>query len=349
MISPRRVPAALALLSLLLPVSPAHGSKPRLRLEQIDSRRCSSEGLIDLFVAELELEGSLRRPSTSQIRLVVDGTLLTATPVKATTFAKSDHALHLALVIQTSGLSKEDLGRVVRGVRDLLQALPRKSRVTVIIYSWQVQRLITRGRPRQALALLGDIAAANVAVDPALTESIKAGLRALQQPKPGLRRLLVVFSDGANQSPKRDLFRGLGSRARSRGVTIHPISFSSIDERGPLLNLGEIAKRTNGTLRWARRSADIAGQFLALSREINEQLVLTFKVPDRCALRHTVQVTSGLLRSRGAVIKALRPHQEQRAARWSGWKYVFIACVPLLMLLLVLITRWMIRGKTDAR
>src|SRR5205823_1645824 len=76
------------------------------------------------------------------------------------------------------------------------------------------------------------------------------------------------------------IFRALGDFAAARHVPIHSIAFSPTDERGPLLNLGEISKRSHGTFRWARSADDLRAQVEGLIEELNQQYVLTFRLDD---------------------------------------------------------------------
>src|SRR5207247_708076 len=68
------------------------------------------------------------------------------------------------------------------------------------------------------------------------------------------------------------------ARAARARVPIHTIAFSPTYERGPLLNLGEVSKRSNGTFRWARTADDLRAQIDTLTDELNKQYVLTFKL-----------------------------------------------------------------------
>jgi hypothetical protein len=88
-------------------------------------------------------------------------------------------------------------------------------------------------------------------------------------------------SDGLNSQMDRKTFKALGDAAARARVPIHTIAFSPTDERGPLLNLGEISKRSNGTFRWAKTAEDLRAQIDTLTDELNKQYVLTFKLETR--------------------------------------------------------------------
>lgn len=113
-----------------------------------------------------------------------------------------------------------------------------------------------------------------------LVEAVGAAILQLNKPRADgkqARKAIILVSDGLNYQMDRKLFRGLGDRAAQARIPIHTIGFSPTDERGPLLNLGEISKRSNGTFRWARKQSDLDAQFETLIEELRKQYVLTFK------------------------------------------------------------------------
>lgn len=119
------------------------------------------------------------------------------------------------------------------------------------------------------------------ALDLRLVETLSAAILALNKPRPDgkpSRKAIIVVSDGLNYQMDRKLFKSIGDRAAAANIPIHSIGFSPTDERGPLLNLGEISKRSHGTFRWARTQADLDSQFATLIDELKQQYVLTFDV-----------------------------------------------------------------------
>lgn len=352
----------LVIAGLLIPAT-SHGRKPRLQLEQLDHSRCASDGVVTAWVAELELEGEMRAPTVGGFRLKVDGKQLPDAPVKAIKFAASTRPLRLALVIQSSEAYSMDLKSIKAGATALVRALPERGQVAIIQYAAEARRKVAFGPRQKALEALAELEASELSGDVALVPAVKMGLRGLAT-GPRARRLLVVLSDGLNESPKRDVFRALGDKAHKAGIPIHPIAFSPVDERGPLLNLGEIAKRSAGTLRWARRPGTLVEQFQNLGSEINDQLGLTFKVPDRCLAPHKVGVTSGRLRSRVVQLPRMKPVKQTSSTRSGAaagggkqgrGKYTWVAIPVGGVLLLVsalviwlMARRWMTHQKVAA-
>jgi hypothetical protein len=339
---------ATTLLLVMLLAAPPAGGKPRLRLERVDPGACASNGSVDAYVAELELEGTLRDRPPSQFRLVLDGRELAERPLRVARFGATAVPLRLALVLESSGSYASSHDMVRAAAQDLLRALPARARVAVVVYDWRARRTLSAATPRQAAAALDAVDPAGGAeVDLALDEALTLGLRALGPRNPLERRLLVVVSDGINRSMKRDVFRALGSRARQLEVPIHPVAFSPIDERGPLLNLGELAKRSRGTLRWARRAADLRGEMLNLAREINEQLVLGFRVPDSCGRRHRLQIATGDLTSDTVEL------DPTAAAPRAGRRWLRIVAfgggLGVALVTLTLVALWLARGSSPRR
>jgi len=149
-------------------------------------------------------------------------------------------------------------------------------------------------RPANALeGDLDDLQPDGDAGDLALSRAVDAALVQLNKPRPDgkpARRLIVVVSDGLNSQMDRKTFKTLGDNAARAHVPIHTIAFSPTDERGPLLNLGEISKRSNGTFRWAKTADDLRAQIETLTDELNKQYVLTYKIDARSLEGRTFQL-----------------------------------------------------------
>ncbi|MDB4967204.1 MAG: domain containing protein [Myxococcales bacterium] len=193
---------------------------------------------------------------------------------------------HKQQVVDSGG--GEPLEKVKDAVHALLESLSPKVRVLLIEYGGD---LVAHAPFKPAGAVSGDVDELlpdGEAGDLALTRAISAGLVELGRPRPdgkSARRLIVVVSDGLNSQMDRKTFKILGDAAARARVPIHTIAFSPNDERGPLLNLGEMSKRSNGTFRWARTADDLRGQIETLGDELNKQYVLTFKIDTR-SLEH---------------------------------------------------------------
>ena len=80
-------------------------------------------------------------------------------------------------------------------------------------------------------------------------------------------------------------------------MPIHTIAYSPIDARGPLLNLGDLSKRSNGTFRWAEKAANLRTQLDTLADEVRKQYVVTFPTKLSSTEKHTFGLLCGELRS----------------------------------------------------
>jgi len=338
------------LVSILAVPQRVSASKPRLRLERVDASRCQAEGLVRTYVAELELEGTLRFRSPLEYRLEQEGKIVAQRPLRATTFVEQKEPLHLALVIERGSAYADDLDQIKQATATFVDALPDRTQITVLAYAREVEQALTKGTPGQTREAIERLTADTSAVDLALIDALRAGLHSLSRATPDERRVLVVISDGIDSTLEWDRFRGTGDRARAAGVPIFPLAYSPSDERGPLLNLGELAKRSGGTLRWARQAVELDRAFDQLAREIKEEQILTFHVAS-CPGRKSLQVTAGGLYSNaitadtGTIAASDRP--------LSGRSVLRFVLLGILLLLaaavLALATRWVFRGFMPKR
>ncbi|MBK8480739.1 MAG: hypothetical protein IPL40_06150 [Proteobacteria bacterium] len=335
----------------------ASASRPRLRLERIDSRRCEGEHLLIAYASELELEGQLRSRSPSEYTLWAGPRQVAARPQGATTFAATGEPLQLALVVALGAAFHEAMPALREGAASLVQSLPAGSRLTLLGYTDEVRRLGRRLTPQRARSAVEALSSAERPSDPALVETLALALRSLvdsvagADPAAGVpaarpqRRVLVVVSDGIDRQPDWEAFRAIGRRARRHGVPIHPLAFSPFDARGPLLNLGELAKRSAGTLRWVRSAGGLTAAFEQLARELNDQLVLTFRWDD-CARATPLTLAAGGLRS-SAVLAAAGPLSSAGVPARGvplPWRIVLVVLLVLLLAAgLVLLTRALLR------
>ncbi|MCA9665245.1 MAG: VWA domain-containing protein [Myxococcales bacterium] len=286
----------------------AHASQPRLHLERVDARACSTRGLLFVYLSELELEGTLRQRPDSEYRLLDEhDKVLSPRARSAKSFADLGEPLYMALVVENSSSYCKSLGRIRSALGELLDSLPARSRVTLISYADEARRLTVRAAKARAKAMLEQLSCETDTVQPALVDALDLALRALSKAPAGSRRLITGVSDGINNVASWNVFRAVGSRAASAGVPISFVGYSPIDERGPLLNLGELAKRSNGTLRWAKTRERLSGELRNLGHEIGAQRVLTFDVPKaRCGQLRTVRVRGGALTSKALPVGPTR-------------------------------------------
>ena len=337
--------AALAALggALLAAGSTAQAAKPRCRLERLDASRLDEDGRVKVVGGVVELEGQVNRdrPAASY-RLQVNGKTV-AKAEKLEDFEKTGQELYVVLAVEVSALYAPVIEQIKEAVREFLGALPPRSKVKLISYGYEIQQLPAFLAPPALVQSVDDLAPDEEG-DVQLLNAISAGLTSLNRlsaakdkdkdKKPAQappRKVLVVLSDGLNQLMDRKNFKRVGDLLKQNGVPLFPIAFSPRDDRGPLLNLGELAKRSHGTFRWAQKPENLKEQFLNLAEELRQSAVLTFpgkKLDAKELGKATVTLQCGDIRSNAAAAPLLPPEE---TSRWWKW---------LLGIVLLLVGLW---------
>ncbi len=252
------------------------------------------------------------------------------------------------------------LDRVKDALASLLEGRGAQTRVMVIDYGGEVTPH-PPFRPAQAAGgAIDELSPDDESGDLRLVDAVRAALVELNRPRPESaentappRRLIVVVGDGLNAQMDRKTFRALGDAAASARVPIHAIAFSPGDDRGPLLNLGEISKRSNGTFRWARNADDLKAQIETLTDELDKQYVLSFTLAIDKLVGHSFELECDSLRSNllayeagGSVFGYTGP-TVRRSKVWTvlGWVGGVLGGLFLAYLLLGLVLRLIMGGR----
>lgn len=271
------------LISLLLSLcasAAADSGKRRCRLAQIWT---SADALYALAV-NVDLGGAVTSPVSCQLLI---GGELTGVPVTGVA-ASPPVELRVVLAVQTSASYEPAAEELKSALHAFLMQLPARSRVHLITFS--------DAKKTHASAGFGDHATAAAAIagmsldgeqEPLLAEALRAGMDALDAAReagtadePGRpRQLMVVVSDGMNPRLERSVFRNLGKELARREVPLFPIAYSAQDLRSPLRNLGELARRSGGTFRWARDKMALTVQLESLARELQSVSQFKFALP----------------------------------------------------------------------
>lgn len=275
----------LMLVGLLGLAPSAWASRPRCRLERADLSQFGDGGQIKVIGGVVELEGQVNteRPA-SVYRLLVNGKPV-AKPDKVEPFERSGHELYVVLAVEISALFAPSFDKIKETLREFLESLPPRTKVKLVQFGYELEPTPVFLAPPALLPIIDDINPDDQG-DVQLINAIQAGLVALNKVQPGKdksgeslpppRKAIVVLSDGMNQIMDRKTFKRIGDVLRQNGVPLFPIAFSPRDDRGPLLNLGELAKRSSGTFRWAQKDTDLKDQFQNLSEELKKGHVFTF-------------------------------------------------------------------------
>ena len=181
------------------------------------------------------------------------------------------------------------LDRVKDAISHFLESVPPSWRVLVIDYGGDVNAHPPFQSASAAGAAVDEVSPDEESGDLRLGDAVRAALRELGKTREA-RKLIVLVSDGLNAQMDRRVFRTLGDAARAQHVPISAIAFSPSDDRVPLINLGELAKRSFGTFRWAPKADDLSKQVDALADELSRSYVLTFALPVRALAGHKLVV-----------------------------------------------------------
>lgn len=260
---------AVVAISLGLFALPATAERPRCRVEMVSL----ADNLIRTLGTQVDLQGHLIRDARFELEL--DGGH-SARPIERRALLRGEVKLRFVLLLESSVAYAPATEAVREAVHAFLSALPQDSTGEVWRFGNRVD--VPLGlQPLPTLLALVDRYSATDEGELQLTKAVRQGLHELgEQAEPGTRRVLVVLADGLNSVMDKQLFRELGQELAQQGVPLFPVAFSPRDIRGPLRNLGELARHGAGTLRWAQRTADLTPQFVALANELVSAEVLTF-------------------------------------------------------------------------
>lgn len=271
---------------------------PWLRIDRVKAEPSVFEGLtrLQLFVTAVDLHGLMLGDMTGDRdwKLKLGSRPLRA-PHLLGTFQGVDDELVVAIVIETGAPFADVLPEVKARVGELLQALPRQSRVLVLGYDDEVHggsRVHSIAQARRALDRLD---ANTLSMELQLIEAVDQAREALVRARPetpgaSQRKLMVVISDGKDADPTPNNYRTVSRRAGRQGIRIHTIGFPPDRNRYPLYGLAEMSKQSEGTFRLVLTERAFAGHFEQLGREILQQYVLTYYLPEDQIVRKRVHL-----------------------------------------------------------
>ena len=305
----RRALALAASLAALPGVArDARAAGPRLQVDRAEAEPSpfSSLARLRLHVSAVQLEGALIELHGPELTLLLNGARRRE-PHLTGRYAASGGATAVILVIETGWELRDDVDPIHEAMAQLVGKLPPGSQLAVVTYGENVEgghRLLPNAKVDE---LEPDMAPA----EPQLLSAVDRAITTLARAKPPgdaaaavpLRRLIVVVSDGKDQDPDPDRYRAVGQRAMKEEIRIHSLAYSPVDNRRPLVGLGELSKRSGGTFRWVRSREGFASQIDTLVAEINQQYVLTWFLPAGDLVNKRVAVSFRELTSNEVRIK----------------------------------------------
>jgi Inner membrane component of T3SS, cytoplasmic domain/von Willebrand factor type A domain len=290
--------ASLVLAAFCVGAGPAGAAPPLVRIDRIEVEPSLFEGLarLQIFVTAVDLHGVFRDDLTGERawKLRIGNRPLRA-PYLLGTFRHVDDELLVAVVVETAAPLADALPEIQTQLESFLAALPRTTRVVILGYDDDVEggrRPADIARVRQAINGL-DVNAGSTEFK--LIEAVNQAREALARTRPetpgvAQRKIIIVISDGKDVDPTPANYRAVSKRAGTQGIRIHTLGFPADRNRHPLYGLAEMSKQSGGTFRLVLTKSGFAGHFEQLAREINDQYVLTYFVPEDQIARKRIQV-----------------------------------------------------------
>ncbi|HSN28147.1 MAG TPA: FHA domain-containing protein [Kofleriaceae bacterium] len=254
----------------------------RAVVDRVELEPSSLTGMrLRVYLSALSLQGQQLPLDSKSIKLFL-GTTEKKAPVAIGEYGNTGSETAIVFVVQAGAEYTEALPLISDALdHELLQSISDRTQVAVLSYGETpgTGRLQSIKSVRGKLSINGDASPG----DPALLDTLDKALRLLKlaktepEGKP-IRKIVVVIGDGRDKSGDKDRVTRAGVRAGKEGVRIHTIAFSPGDNRRPMLALGELSRKSLGTLRWVRK--DTADSWKAtidqLRDEIDKQYVLTY-------------------------------------------------------------------------
>jgi hypothetical protein len=189
----------------------------------------------------------------------------------------------VAIVVEKANEYDADLDAIKTLVdTELLAKLPPATQVAVIGYGDDViaGKL---GTVKAAQAKLASLTPESEPGTPSMLQSIDKALALLKRVKTDpedqpVRKMIILISDGRDKNEDKAAVTAAGVRALRDGVRIHAIAYTT-GLKGPVANLGELAWKSLGTIRWPQTKEALPDAIRKAALEIGHQYVLTYLVP----------------------------------------------------------------------
>jgi hypothetical protein len=293
----RRSLGVLALIASALcvgaPRAIAGSSLQRITVDRVDLEPSPLWGYARLraFVSALDLSASGKvMPITGDGAWKLHAGGDKSIPYLAGTFANADANLAVVLVVETAAEyggtnvgSDTDLHVIQAALDDLLTKLPPNAQVAVIGYGNGLA-FSKLGPIKTAQAKLAKLTVDEESGSPQLLAAIAKAIGALKnvQTDPEnqpVRKLVIVVSDGRDKTENPQDITKAGLAAAKAGIELDCVAYQGgSPSKGPIFNLGELAKQSHGALRYAEQASSIAARIQNVTSEINDEYVLTWLV-----------------------------------------------------------------------
>ncbi|WP_428268239.1 FHA domain-containing protein [Haliangium sp.] len=366
----------MACVLALLGTRPAAAEGPPwLRIDQVQAEPSVFEGLtrLQLFVTAVDLHGAFLGDITGDraFTLEVNGRAQRV-PYLVGTFrgvADVSQELIIAIVIETTAPFADVLGEIKAQTGAFLESLPKGTQVLIVGYDDEVSAGARPGNIARARRVLDDLDVDPTVTDPSqyqLVAAVEHARRALSRARPelagaGQRRYIVVISDGHDADPTPQNYRAVAKRAGREGIRIHSIGYPPDRNRYPLLGLGEMSKRSEGTFRLVLTRTGFAAHFTQLQRETLDQYLLTYFLPSDQIANKRIELEAASMRSERVRVPRPRCGGEscevgqcvalrcltppERGSAVLTWVLVLVGVIVGVLVTLFLIGVWMGRRQ----
>jgi hypothetical protein len=274
---------AAALLVVAQPSRADDETKPTFRavIDRVELEPAAIGGQrLRIHMSALSLQGALVELGDAKVKISVGGSELKA-PYAIGRYGATGADTAIVFVVQGTFDFTDALPVIATALdENLLKGANERTQIAILTFGETVGsgKLGTAKAARGKLAALAGDGSAG---DPALLDTIERALGMLKRAKTEsgrpLRKLIVAIGDGRDRAGDRDRVTRLGARAGREGIPITALGFAPTNIRRPLLTLGELAKRSNGTFRWVRsgKAESWTPAVQQLRDEIEKQYVVT--------------------------------------------------------------------------
>jgi len=222
----------------------------RAVIDRVELEPASITGLrLRVYLSALAIGGQLLDLSDPKSIKLYLGANQRQYPYALGTYDATGGATEIVVLVQITSDFADALPTIADSLDHYLLAhLDEKTQVAIATYgdSASLPKLVTDKQLRGKVALATD----NSTADPALSDALDRALLVLKKTTGDARKMIVVIGDGRDSAADHDRVTRTAERAAKEGVRIHAVAYSPADLRRPLLVLGELAKRSLGTLRW---------------------------------------------------------------------------------------------------
>jgi hypothetical protein len=271
----RKSLVTVAVLALLSAVASSAHAGDKVHLQRMDLTHSPT---VKLYLTVVDRDG---RPVIGHAKEDFHVSLDSADQGAATavqSFDESKEPINLVVVAEIGQPMQGLLEDAKRGIANLADALPAKSKMALLGYSGDTKRLTEQ----LGAASDAESAAKTMVIDSDSTElrllnAVRTAIDLLAAAPKTQRKVIVVFSDGIDVDLEPRTFSAIGKRAQEAGIVIDTIGYNAFDP-SRLKNLALLTRQSGGVERVCKTPSDLGNHFNNLIDEVKKQYVTTFEI-----------------------------------------------------------------------